>query len=157
MKPSGKTRKKKNLKSNLGLRSYPRPWIQRSPLSSRSCPCPGIFFVSNWFVMWLLNNLFGHYYVVKWKLTQLITRSAAVGQRSLRWLKRRQAWLHHLHVLSPAFSGGLSLRLAFGSFFYPYPFILSTDKSVWQVPGSIGLCTHDWRALVYQPWGRNSV
>ena len=47
-----------------------------------------------------------------------------VGQRSVRWLKRGQPCLHHLHVLRTAFPGGLSLRLAFGSFFsffYPHP------------------------------------
>ena len=49
-----------------------------------------------------------------------------VGQRSVRWFKRGQPCLHHLHVLSTAFPGGQSLRLAFGSFFYPHassPFI----------------------------------
>ena len=85
----------------------------------------------------LLINLSGHDYVVKWNLTQLITRSADVGQRSFRWLKRGQACLHHFLVLGTAFPGGLSLHLAFGSFFYPHqpppaaPFIFSTDKSVW--------------------------
>ena len=47
-----------------------------------------------------------------------------VGQRSVRWLKRGKPCLHHLHVLCTAFPGGLSLRLAFGSFFsffYPHP------------------------------------
>ena len=40
----------------------------------------------------------------------------------------------NLHVLSTAFHGGHSLRLAFGSFFYPYPpLFFSTGKSVWQV------------------------
>ena len=58
------------------------------------------------------------------------------------------------------FSDGHSLRLAFGSFFYllpPPPLYFSTDKSVGQVPGSIGVGAHGWRALVCQPWGRNSV
>jgi len=42
------------------------------------------------------------------------------------------------------FPGGQSLRLAFGSFFYPHSFPLysSTDKSVLHVPGSIGLGAH---------------
>ena len=57
----------------------------------------------------------------------------------------------NLHVLSTAFPGGHSLFLAFGSFFYPYPFppfIFSTDKSVWQVPGSVGARAHGWKARV---------
>ena len=56
------------------------------------------------------------------------------------------------------FPGGHSLRLAFGSFLYPHPSTLysSTDKSVWQVPGSIGVRAHGWRVWVCQPWGRNS-
>ena len=44
------------------------------------------------------------------------------------------------------FPGGHSLRLAFGSFFYPPPRYSSTDKSVWQAPGSIGVGTHGRRA-----------
>ena len=40
----------------------------------------------------------------------------AVSQQSVRWLKHGQPCLHHLHVLSTAFPGGHSLRLAFGSF-----------------------------------------
>ena len=56
------------------------------------------------------------------------------------------------------FPGGHSLCLAFGSFFYPHPSTLysSTDKSVWQVPGSIGVRAHGWRVQVCQPWGHNS-
>ena len=42
-----------------------------------------------------------------------------VSQQSVRWLKHGQPCLHHLHVLSTAFPGGHSLRLAFGSFCYP--------------------------------------
>ena len=39
------------------------------------------------------------------------------------------------------FPGDHSLHLAFESFFYPHPSPLysSTDKSVWQPPGSIGM------------------
>ena len=58
------------------------------------------------------------------------------------------------------FPDGHSLHLAFGSFFYllpPLPLYFSTDKSVGQVPGSIGLGAHGWSALVCQLWGRNSV
>ena len=57
------------------------------------------------------------------------------------------------------FSGGHSLRLAFGSFFYPHPSPLysSTDKSVWQVPRSIGVGVHGWRTQVCEPLGSNSV
>ena len=64
---------------------------------------------------------------VKWNLTQLTTRRAVTCCRSVVsawWLKRCQPCLHHLHVLSAAFHGGPSLRLAFGSFFlffYPHP------------------------------------
>ena len=46
------------------------------------------------------------------------------GQPPVRWLKRGKPCLHHLKVLCTAFPGGLSLRLAFGSFFsffYPHP------------------------------------
>ena len=52
------------------------------------------------------------------------------------------------------FPGGHSLRLAFGSFFYPHPSPLysSTDKSLWQVPGSIGMGAQGWRAQVCHPW-----
>ena len=57
---------------------------------------------------------------VKWSLTELTTRSASVGQRSMRWLKGGQPCLHHLHVLGTAFPSGHSLRLVFGSFFYPH-------------------------------------
>ena len=39
----------------------------------------------------------------------------------------------------------------------PPTFYFSTDKSVWQVPGSIGVGAHGWKAQVYQPWGCNSV
>ena len=43
--------------------------------------------------------------------------------------------------------GGHSLSLAFGSFFYPHPSPLYsfTDKSVLQVPGSIGMGAYGWR------------
>ena len=42
------------------------------------------------------------------------------------------------------FPGGDSLRLAFGSFFYPHPSPLyfSTYQSASQVPGSIGVGAH---------------
>ena len=36
------------------------------------------------------------------------------------------------------------------------PFHFSTDKSVWQVLGSVGMGAHGWKERVYQPWGRNS-
>lgn len=40
----------------------------------------------------------------------------------------------------------------------PPPLYFSTDKSVWQVPGSIALAgAHCWKAQVYQPLGCNSV
>ena len=85
-----------------------------------------------------------------------------VSQQSVRWLKHGQPCLHHLHVLSTAFPGGHSLRLALGSFFYPTslpapPLFFSIDKLVWQVPGCIGMGAHGWRVQVYQPWGHNSV
>ena len=57
-----------------------------------------------------------------------------VSQQLVRWLKHGQPCLHHLHVLSAAFPGGNSLRLALGSFFYPTslppPLFFSTDKLV---------------------------
>ena len=55
----------------------------------------------------------------------LTTRRAVACCRSAVsawWLG--QPCLHHLHVICTAFPGGLSLRLAFGSFFsffYPHP------------------------------------
>ena len=70
---------------------------------------------------------FRFYNEVKWNLTQLITRRAVACCRSAVsawWLKRGQPCLHHLDVSCIAFPGGLSLRLAFGSFFsffYPHP------------------------------------
>ena len=60
--------------------------------------------------------------------------------------------------LCTVFLGGYSLCLAFG--FTPIPphtFYFSTDKSVCQVPGSIGVGAHGWKAQVYQPWGCNSA
>ena len=51
------------------------------------------------------------------------------------------------------FPGGYSLRLAFGSFFYPHrapPFTLP-------LTGSIGVGAHGWRARVCQPWGRDCL
>ena len=76
-----------------------------------------------------------------------------VGQWSVRWLKRGQPCLHHLHVLHTAFPGGLSFRLAFGSFFKPLPSspaLFFSDKSVCQVPGPISVGAHGWKARVYQ-------
>ena len=95
---------------------------------------------------------------VKWSLAELTTRSASVGQRSVRWLKRGQPCLHHLHLLGIAFPSGHSLFLVFVFILLPpllTPFIFSTDKSVWQVPGSVGVVVHGNRARVYQPLGRN--
>ena len=95
---------------------------------------------------------------VKWNLTQLTTRSASVGQRSMRSLMRGQPCFYHLHLLGTAFPSGHSLRLVFGSFFYPHcspPLFFSTDKSVWQVPGSVGVVVHGNSARVYQPLGCN--
>ena len=94
--------------------------------------------------------------VVKWNLTQLTTRSAGVDQWSARWVKRGQPCLHHLHVLSITFPDGHSLRLAFGSFFYPHPthWINQCDRCLSR---SVGVGAHSWRARVYQPWGCNSV
>ena len=75
---------------------------------------------------------FRFYNEVKWNLTQLTTRREVACCRSAVsawWLKRGQPCLHHLHVLSTAFPGGLPLCLAFWSFFsffYPHfssPFI----------------------------------
>ena len=74
---------------------------------------------------------FRFYNEVKRNLTQLTTRRAVACCRSAVsawWLKRGQPCLHHLHVLCTAFPGGLSLHLAFGSFFlsfYPHPSPLS--------------------------------
>ena len=101
---------------------------------------------------------FRFYKEVKWNLTQLTTRRAVACCRSavnMWWLTRGQPCLHHLHVLRTAFPGGLSFRLAFGSFFLffypiPPPFYFSSDKSVWQVPGLIGVGAHGWNARVYQ-------
>ena len=46
----------------------------------------------------------------------------------------------------------------FGIFANPAPpLYFSTDESVWQVPGSIGMGVHGWRAWVCQPWRHNSV
>ena len=51
------------------------------------------------------------------------------------------------------FPEGHMLHLAFGLSFYPTPHALFCHwKSVWQVPGSIGLGAHSWKAWVYQPW-----
>ena len=69
-----------------------------------------------------------------------------VGQRSVRWLKRGQPCLHHLNVICTAFHGGLSLLLAFGSFFsffYPHP----------SSPFIFPLINHFDRCLVPFAWG----
>ena len=65
--------------------------------------------------------------------SRLGAQARVVGQRSLGCLKRGQPCLHQLHELSTAFSGGLSLHLAFGSFFPPpsayiFPLINQCDK-----------------------------
>ena len=75
------------------------------------------------------------------------------GQQSVVWLKRGQPCLHHLHVLSTVFSWQPFSSFNLWSFFYPHPSPLysSTVKSVWQVPGSIGIVAHGWRAWVCQP------
>ena len=102
---------------------------------------------------------FRFYNEVKWNLTQLTARRAVACCRSAVsawWLKRGQPCFHHLKVLCTAFPGGLSLHLACGSFFlffysHPFPsFIFPLDKSVWQVPGPIGVGAHGWKVRVYQ-------
>ena len=92
-------------------------------------------------------------------LTELTTRSAGVvSGQSFGSSAVSLACITSMCSVQ-CFRGGHSLRLAFGSFFYPHPSPLnsSTVKSVWQVPGSIGVGAHGWRARVCQPWGRNSV
>ena len=81
------------------------------------------------------------------------------GQRSVVWLKRGQPCLHHLHVLSKVFSWRPFSSFSLWIILLPHPSPLnsSTVKSVWQVPGPIGVGAHGWRARVCQPWGRNSV
>ena len=56
--------------------------------------------------------------------------------------------LHQLNVLSMVFPCSRFLCLAFGSRFYPISpsTLFSTDKSVWQVPGSINVGANGWRA-----------
>ena len=92
---------------------------------------------------------FRFYNEVKWNLTQLTTRRVVACCRSAVsawWLKRGQPCLHHLHVLCTAFPGGLSLHLAFGSFFlsfYPHPSPLSFFPLINQCD----------RCLVSSVWG----
>ena len=92
---------------------------------------------------------FRFYNEVKRNLTQLTTRRAVACCRSAVsawWLKRGQPCLHHLHVLCTAFPGGLSLHLAFGSFFlsfYPHPSPLSFFPLINQCD----------RCLVSSVWG----
>ena len=83
---------------------------------------------------------------VKWSLTELTTRSASVGQRSMRWFKRGQPCLHHLHVLT--IQRFFIWPLDHSSTPLLTPFIIFTDKSVWQVPGSVGVGVHGKRARV---------
>ena len=67
--------------------------------------------------------------------------------------------LHHLHVLSTVFSWWPFSSFILWIILLPpsLPLYSSSVKSVWQVPGSIGMGAHGWRAWVCQPWGRNSV
>ena len=61
-------------------------------------------------------------------------------------------------MLCMAFLGDYSLCSSFGfTPITPPAFYFSTNKSVRQVPGSIGVGAHGWKAQVYQPWGCNSV
>ena len=80
------------------------------------------------------------------------------GQRSVVWLKRGQPCLHHLHVLSTVFSwrpfSSFSLWIILLPPSLP-PTKFSTVKSVWRVPGSIGVGAQGWRVRVCQPWGHN--
>ena len=85
-------------------------------------------------------------------LTQLTTRSTGVvSSWSFGWSAVNLACVTSMCSVQ-CFPGGHSLHLAFGSYFYPHPFPLysSTDKSVWQVSGSIGVGAHGWRASFLQ-------
>ena len=100
---------------------------------------------------------------VKWSLTELTTRSASVGQRSVRWLKRGQPCLHHLHVLGIAFPSGHSLFLVFVSFFYPhcspplfFPLINQCDRCLvplawWFMAIGRGFTSH-WGVTFSRGW-----
>ena len=92
-------------------------------------------------------------------LTQLTTRSTGVvSGRSFGSSVVSLACITSVCSVQ-RFPGGHSLYLALGSSFYPHPSHLysSTDKSVWQASGSIGVGAHGWRALVCQQRGQNSV
>ena len=84
------------------------------------------------------------------------------GQWSVVWLKCSYPCLHHLHVLSTAFSWWPLSSFSLWIILLPYPspnliFFYWINISVWQVPGSIGMGAHGWRAWVFQPWGRDSI
>ena len=84
------------------------------------------------------------------------------GQWSVVWLKCSYPCLHQLHVLSTAFSWWPLSSFSLWIILLPYPspsliFFYWINISVWQVPGSIGVGAHGWRAWVFQPWGRDSL
>ena len=95
---------------------------------------------------------------VKRNLTQLTTRRAiaccrsagsAVAQARLALLTSSQGALYSVSR-RPLSSFGLWIILFILLPPSLPPFISSSDKSVWQVPGLIGVGAHGWKARVYQ-------
>ena len=84
-----------------------------------------------------------------------VKRSVGVSQRSVQWL-----W-SALLASSPCACYSISWRpLSSFSLWIilllpslpTFPFIFSTDKSLWLMPGSVGVGAHGSKAQVYQPW-----
>ena len=104
------------------------------------------------------SNILGaeNFHEVKWSLTHLTKRSALSCCRSAVSIvaQARSALLASYSMcLVQRFRATIPFVKPLDHFICPHPspFIFSTDKSVWQVPGSIGVGAHGWKARVYQP------
>ena len=115
------------------------------------------------------KNMLIHVLCMRWNIYIYIyifntvnNKERGHGQWSVLWLKCSYPCLHHLHVLTTAFSWWplSSFSLWIILVLHPSPsliFFYWIDISVWQVPGSIGVGAHGWRAWVFRPWGHTSL
>ena len=108
--------------------------------------------------LWTNKIRFRFYNEVKWNLTQLTTRRAvtccqsavcAVAQARSALLASSPCALYSVSW-RPLSSFGLSIILFILLPPSLLPFYFSSDKSVWYVPGPIGVGAHGWKARVYQ-------
>ena len=93
---------------------------------------------------------------VKWNLMQLTIRSvnSQLGGADAVSLTNTSCMCLVQHF--PAATHSLSLWITH----LPPPlplFYFFTAKSVWKVPGSVGMGAHGWEVQIYQPWGCNSI